>query len=224
MTTASTIDPKNLYHVVFTTSNISKDPTSETEKVCITGTYTSLTSAKAAAHSCLFDAGYEREWFSQYETDPEVFESSGIRQRAGLAVLAVSPDGTTFRVRVCTTQDAGDLASGYENGRITVDLYHVVQTNIEYGSIRDMNIEATFKTYNEARNFASGVLLSEKDGITKQSFARYVEAGPDEKDCGYGENVIVHAIGEHGDNYLVAVIKSQEMESVRLAEAAMRIR
>ncbi|KAF3482092.1 uncharacterized protein GIQ15_04851 [Arthroderma uncinatum] len=205
-------EPGDLFHVIFTTSHIQKDPRGEMEKVRIPGTYTSIGAAKAAAHSCLFDAGYEREWFSKYETNPEVFESLGIRQRAGLAVFATAPDGTTFRVRIHTTPNVNHLTTSYEDGRIPVDLYYVVQANVEYadgqgGELRDINIEGTFKSYDEARDFARGVLLSEEDGISKQSFAQYDEAGPNERDCGYGENVIVHA----------------EMESVRLAEATMKI-
>ena len=68
-----------------------------------------------------------------------------------------------------------------------------------------------------------GMLLSPENGISKESFAYYCEAGPDESDCGYGENVIVHATSDYGMNYLVIVIKSQELEAVTVAEASMRI-
>ena len=221
--------PENLYHIILTTSHIHKDPNSQIEKVRIAATYTNLAAAKAAAHRCLFDAGYEREWFTEYETKPEFFESHNLRQRTGLAVLAVAPDGTTFRVRVSTTPNRGKFTTDYEDGWIPYNLYHVVQTNVFYaddesGEVRDTNIEGSFKTYEEARQCASRVLLSEEDGITKESFAEYDEAGLNERDCGYGENVVVHAVGNNGENILVSVIKSQTMESVRLAEAAMRIR
>jgi hypothetical protein len=79
------------------------------------------------------------------------------------------------------------------------------------------------KGYAEARNFASTLLLSKEDGITASSYQDYCEAGPSERDCEYGENVILHAIGNSGQNYLVSLIKGQELESVRLAEASFRM-
>jgi len=221
-------EPENLYHIVLTTSHIQRDPNSEIERVRIPGTYRSLAAAKAAAHSCLFDAGYEREWFSQYEVDPAVLESYSIHQHTGLVVLAVAPDGTTFRVYIATTPNVGRLTTDNEDGRIAADLYYVVQTNVEYadgdeGQRRDINIEGTFRTYDGAQSFAHTVLLSKEDGITKESFAEYDEAGDNERDCGFGENVVIHAVGINGENYLISVIKGEEMESVKLAEATVRI-
>jgi hypothetical protein len=67
------------------------------------------------------------------------------------------------------------------------------------------------------------VLLSRQDGVTRESFAEYTEAEPGERDCGYGDNVIVHAASDYGTNYLVSVIKTQELEAVKIAEAAMKI-
>jgi hypothetical protein len=225
---ASKSDLENLYHIVLTTSHIQRDPNSEIEKIRIPGTYRSLEAAKAAAHSCLFDAGYEREWFSQYEVDPTALERYRIHQHMGLVVLAVAPDGTTFRVCISTTPNIGHLTTDNEDGRIATDLYYVVQTNVEYadgdaGQGRDINIEGIFMTYNKAQSFAHSVLLSEEDGITKESFATYDEAGDNERDCGFGENVVIHAVGINGENYLISVIKGQAMDSVKLAEAAVRI-
>jgi hypothetical protein len=224
----SKAEPENLYHIVLTTSNIPKDPNSEIEKIRIPGTYHSLETAKAAVHSCLFEAGYEREWFSQYVVDPAALQSYSTHERIGLIVLAVAPDGTTFRVCIGTTPNDGHLTTNNEDGRIDADLYYVVQTNVEYadgveGQRRDINIEGSFTTYDEAQAFAHTVLLSEEDGITKKSFAQYDEAGDNERDCGFGENVVIHAVGINGENYLISVIKGQEMESVRLAEATVRI-
>ncbi|KFY90594.1 hypothetical protein V500_05095 [Pseudogymnoascus sp. VKM F-4518 (FW-2643)] len=220
-------DPENLYHIVFTTSHIQRDPNSEIEKIRIPGTYRSLEAAKAAAHGCLFDAGYEREWFSQYEVDPTALERYRIHQRMGLVVLAVAPDGTTFRVCISTTPNIGHLTTD-NDARIAADLYYVVQTNVEYangdeGQRRGINIEGIFMTYDKAQSFAHSVLLSEEDGITKESFAEYDEAGDNERDCGFGENVVIHAVGINGENYLISVIKGQAMDSVELAEAAVRI-
>ncbi|KAL2869382.1 uncharacterized protein BJX67DRAFT_379400 [Aspergillus lucknowensis] len=225
--------PENLYHVLLTTSHITKNPNNVVEKVRIPGTYTSLLAAKAAAHSCLYEAGYEREWFETYETRTHLAEHEHGEQGPGKGVMvhATAPDGTTFRVRIDTTPNKMGLTSELADGRVSVPLFYVLQASVEYTGgdgdeecrVRDINVEGTFTSYDEARKFASTVLLSPEDGITKESFAEYSEAQPDERDCGYGENVIVHAVSDYGVNYLVTVIKNQELQAVNIAEAAMRI-
>ncbi|EXJ81115.1 hypothetical protein A1O3_07403 [Capronia epimyces CBS 606.96] len=219
---------ENLYHVVFTTTHIPKDVNGEVEKVRVVGTYTTLAAAKAAAHRTLFEAGYEREFFDDYETNQEEFIAHHVKRRTGLAVLAKAPDSTTFRVSVATTPNLLKLQAG-EGHKVHQDLYYVVQTNVLYseddtGEARETNVEGTFTSYEEARKYASQVLLAPEDGVTKESFAEYDEAGPNERDSGYGENVVVHAVGQNGENFLVSVLKGQELESVRLAEASLRIR
>lgn len=121
------------------------------------------------------------------------------------------------------------LTTELEDGRISTLLYYVIQTTVVYDGqkettkVRDLNIEGTFKTYEEARAFAKQILLSKEDKLTQDSFAEYDEAAPDEKDCGYGENVIVHAASDYGENFLISVIQTQELKNVALTEAAMRI-
>ena len=59
----------DLYHVLFSVSHIQKDVNCEVEKVRVCGTHTNLPAAKAAAHRTLFEAGYEREWFTEFDTN-----------------------------------------------------------------------------------------------------------------------------------------------------------
>src|ERR1700733_1812808 len=219
--------PESLYHIMITQSYLNKDVNSAVEKVRVCGTYTSLPAAKAAAHRCLFDAGYEREWFSEFEATPDKISAS--RRRAdGAVVYAVAPDKTTFTVGIATTPNLRSYGAN-KDGKVMLDLYFVLQTTVDYsrdedGEERETNAEGCFESYEEAWKYAQGVLLCESDGVTKSSFADYHAAAAGEKDCGYGENVIVHAVGQNGVNFLVSVVKAQEMEAVRLAEAAMRIR
>ena len=220
---------ENLFHVLFTTSHIQKDTNSQIEKVRVCGTYTTLAAAKAEAYKTLWEAGYEREWFSEYDTKQDEFITHGVKRRTGLCILAKASDGTIFRVSLATTPNVQGFESAGEEHKIHLDLYHTVQTSVLYseddsGEARETNVEGSFTSYEEARQFASQVLLGPEDGVTKDSFAEFDEAGPNETDCGYGENVVVHAVGQNGENILVSVLKAQEMESVRLAEAAMRIR
>jgi len=197
------------------------------EKIRITGTYTSVAKAKEAAHRCLFDSGYEREWFSTFETKPETLEGFGPYEGTGLTVYAVAEDGTVFRVRIFTSPNVLHLTTDNEDGRISTPLFYVVQTTVPYCSherkpAHDTNVEGVFKSYAEARKLASTVLLSKEEGITPSSYEDYCEAGPDESDCEFGDNVIVHAVGKSDENYFVSVIGCQVLESVKLAEASFK--
>lgn len=217
--TQSNGELQQLFHILFIKSHLQKDPNGHLQKLRIPGTYVSLTSAKKAAHQCLFDAGYEREWFSKYET------SNGHESENGQIVLAVAPSGSTYRVRILTTPNTIDkrvLSIHPGDGRVLTDLYYVVQvkTKVEEEESQDINIEGVFISYSEARDQALRALLDEKDGLTKESYATYDEAASGQTDCGYGDNILVHAVGGNGENMLVSVVKAQVLESVRLAEAS----
>ncbi|GLI72584.1 hypothetical protein PoHVEF18_000763 [Penicillium ochrochloron] len=215
-----------IYHVLLTTSQ-SKDPRGQIEKIRVLGTYTSVGKAKDAAHCGLYDRGYERDWFSTFETNPEALEVLASTEGTGLAVYAIATDGTKFRIRICTTPNDLQLTTENEDGRIAIPLYYVVQTNIPYCSHErkpvGTHIEGQFKSYAEARKFASTLLLSEEDGINTSSYQQYSEAGADETDSDYGQNVVVHAINSNGENFYVSIVTCQELESVRLAEVSINI-
>lgn len=226
MTEENQLDSDFIYHVLLTTSQ-SKDPRGQIEKIRVLGTYTSVSKAKDAAHRGLYDSGYEREWFSTLETNPEALEALAPSEGTGLAVYAIATDGTKFRIRICTAPNDLQLTTSNEDGRIAIPLYYVVQTNIPYCSHErktiGTHIEGQFRSYAEARKFASTVLLSEEDGIIPSSFQQYCEAGEGETDCDYGQNVVVHAINSNGENFYVSIVTCQEPESVRLAEASVKI-
>jgi len=219
--------PDFIYHVMLAVSQ-SKAPDGQREKIRVLGTYTSTSKAKEAAHSGLFNCGYEREWFSTFETRPEALEKLAASEGTGLAVYAVAADGSKFRIRISTSPNSLQLTTDNEDGRVRIPLYYVVQTNVPYCSherkpTHETHIEGVFKSYAEARARASTVLLSEEDGITSSSYQDYCEAGENERDCEFGENVIVHATGGNEENYFVSVVTGQEPESVRLCEASLRI-
>ncbi|KAL2787572.1 hypothetical protein BJX66DRAFT_353293 [Aspergillus keveii] len=222
--------PETLYHVLLTISHISKNPNDlMIENLRVPGTYTSLLQAKAAAHSCLYEAGYEKEFFETYEVAPGHVE--GHEHEPHIIIHATATDGTTFRVRIRNTRNETGLpASDLADGRVSVPLYYVIQVTTEYvgdegvNLVQEVDVRGVFTSYAEARKFASRVLLSPEDGITKDTFVEYSEAGPGETDCGFGENVVVHAALGNGTKYLLAVVKTQELEALDVAEAAMRIR
>ena len=234
-TTHQSIQPQttssdHLYHIILTTSHLSKDPNSQIEKLRVVGTFTSLSAAKAAAHRALFEAGYDSEMFKVYDTKQSP-SGNGHHHRPvpGIMVHAEAEDGTTFEIRILTTPNTFKTLTTSDDRRVLDDLYHVVQTNVPYeddecGSEREHNIEGSFLNYEDASQLAREVLLDASDGVSKESYAEYDEAVPGEKDCGYGENVLVHAVGTNGSNILISVVLGQVLESTRLAEAAMRIR
>jgi hypothetical protein len=223
-------DVDYMYHILLSISDTKVDVNRQVEKLRVCGTYTNLKAAKAAAHKVLFEAGYEREWFVEYDTNQNDFEAHHLKHRTGLCVAAKGGDGSSFRVCLATTPNFAKFAPAEEEEyRLHGDLYYVIQTMIDYsedesGGERESIVEGCFRTYKEARTFALEVALAPDDGVTRESYEQYDEAKVDERDCGYGENVVVHAVGSNGQNILVSVLKGQDLESVRLAEASLRIR
>ncbi|RMZ89689.1 hypothetical protein DV736_g3075, partial [Chaetothyriales sp. CBS 134916] len=228
---SATTPPSQLYHILLVTFHLSKNPTNDVEKLRITGTYVTPKAAKAAAHQVVYDGGYEIEMFNTYDVDHSklVMEMAKAREASdGLVVHASAQDGTEFKVFIHVTPNNLQLSTDEEDGRVVTDLFYVVQTEVDYNGddikLKSHSIEGVFTKHLDARKAAFTTLLDKKDGITKESFAAWDEAGENDTDCGYGENVLVHAVGENGDNFLVSVVKGQVMESVRLAEAAVKIR
>lgn len=216
----------DIYHVILTSSQFKRDPNSEIQKVRVCGTYTSIKSAKAAAHQTLFDAGYEQEWFKVF--DARTHDTTSWTHGDGVIVCAEAPDGETFTVSICTAKDTLGVASN-DLDKIDIELYHILQTTIFYdkdasGGMRETNIQGTFKTYAEARAAATRLLVSEEEGLTRESWDEYDELPVGERDGEYGENVVVHAIGSNGENVVLSIVKEQELEALRVLEAAMRLR
>lgn len=216
----------SLFHVVLTTSHLEKDVNCKVEGVRICGTFDSLPAAKALAHRCLFDQGYEQEWFTTFKTQ---HDAQVIDHKEDKIVEATGPAGEVFTVTVSTIPNSFQFVSTTDTKRITMALYHVVQSIIHYdvdegGQNRETTIQGSYTTYKQARKVAHGLLLRSEEGIDRDIYGQYEEAAPGELDCGYGENVIVHAVGENGSNYLVSILKGEELEAERVSEAASAMR
>ncbi|KAL2821159.1 hypothetical protein BJX63DRAFT_379519 [Aspergillus granulosus] len=216
----------NLYHLLLSVSALGNNQISE--KISIIGTYTSLAAAKVAAHNGLHEAGYERSLFIEYETDVEFFEAENIPERSGLVVFARSPDGTTFRVRIKATPNIPQVTTLGDDEKIPVSLFYVIETVIQLDkanrriSLKDSDVQGVFTTYQDARAHAEKALIDEDDGVTEESFLEYVVAPPGEMDCGCGENVIVHAIGDYGENYYISIIQALEKNKKATMVASLR--
>jgi hypothetical protein len=195
-----------LYHVKRTIVDFKNDATGALQKVDIRGTYTDLTNAKAAAKNALFDEGYEKDWFTIFDTHDT---TEGWKHGDGTFVFAQTIDGETFTVALETTPNTLGL-KGNPDGKVEDKLFHILQTTIHYnidrsGASRDTSLEGTYKTFEDAKNMALTCLIG--DDVKKDSFVEFDEFSGQE-DWAYGENVMVHAVGIGGENYLVAVISS----------------
>ncbi len=223
--TQDVTEANSLFNVVLTLTHMQKDVDMNLQGVRVCGTYDSLQTAKGFAHRCLFDAGYEQEWFTTFETQHEgIF----IDHKQNEIIRAVGPGREEFIVNISTIPNVFKLKSNGA-GRIETPLYHVIQTVVHYGAdesgqTRDTTIQGSFKNFDEARKVALSTLLWGDDGISRNTYAQYDEAGSGELDCGYGENVMVHAIGRNGENFVVSVLKGNTMESERVCEAADAMR
>lgn len=215
-----------LFHVLLTTSHLEKDINAKIQGLRICGTFTSLPMAKAAAHTCLFSLGYEAEWFTNFQTqhDLQLIDHHELR-----IVEATGPGGEVFAVDIATVPNSAGLIASNSSGHISIPLFHVVQTVVHYGcdssgESRDTIVKGSFTEEARAREVAHELLVWIEEGINKDTYVQYEEAGEGEADCGYGENVVVHAVGSEGENYLVSVLKGKEVESDRVREAAERMR
>ena len=214
-----------LYHVVLTSSHLEHDVNSVVQAVRICGTYSSLPTAKAFAHRCLFDAGYEQEWFTTFKTQ---HGGELVDRKEGIIVDAIGPGGEEFTVTIVKISNVFELKASAGH-RVETPLYHVVQTVVHFredesGQTRDTRIMGSYPRYDEARKVAHSVLLWWEKDIDTNTYAEYEEAGPGELDCGYGENVVVHAVGQNGENFLVSVLKGQGLEAERVMGAASAMR
>jgi hypothetical protein len=84
----------------------------------------------------------------------------------------------------------------------------VLQTIIYYnhdsiGSIQTTQVEGVYPTRKTARETAKTILL---DGsIINPTFAEYDEQDNESKEWPYGEDVVIHAVAETGENFRVSV-------------------
>jgi hypothetical protein len=123
-------------------------------------------------------------------------------------VYAQAPGGESFKVDIETEPNSIPL-NGDSSGRVDRELYYILQTNIQYdidrsGSKRETTIEGIYESLDEARKQARTILLDED--IRKEDFAEYDEL-TDEADRPYDSDIIVHAVGQRGENFLVSVVK-----------------
>jgi len=196
--------PELLYHVKRTITDFAHDKSGATQATDIFGTFTKLAAAKTAACSALPSDGYKKDDFVKYE------ENDGTKEwKHGDAaiVFAKAPAGQDFLVRIETTYNPLHF-KGNDSGEVEGHLHYVLQTTIFYnndstGGVQSTEIEGTYPTRKAAREAAKVALL--KEGVKKESFAEYDEQDAERDEWPYGDDVLVHAVAETGENFRISV-------------------
>jgi hypothetical protein len=195
-----------LYHVKRIITNFHSDMSGATRTTDILGTYTSLLAAKSAARTVLEHEGYTKDDFAYYAENDG---TEGWKHGDGVIVFAKAPAGQAFEVCLDTKPNVNKFKGNAET-LVEGHLHYVLQTTIQYnndriGGIQSTEVEGTYATRKAAYEAAKTALLGE--GITKESFAEWDEKD-NERNTGewpYGDEVLVHAVGQTGENFLVAV-------------------
>lgn len=202
--TFSTGGDENLYHVKRTIIDYCDDRSGATRATDILGTYTSLPAAKTAARAALENEGYVVSDFDVYEenTDPKTWKYGD-----GVIVYARAPAGQEFEIRLDTKPNVNNL-KGNPRGKVEEHLYHVLQTTIDYnndhiGGVQTTEVEGSYLLRRDACDAANIVLLD--DDITREWFEEYDEKDEQKADWVYGDDVLIHAVGPNGVNFVVEV-------------------
>jgi hypothetical protein len=195
----------NLY-IVKRTYTDHKDPNRNEFKVAIKGTYTDLRAAKSAAQRVLADEGYARDNFSSYDVNDGT--AGPWRHGDGVIVHAVVA-AETFLVELETVPNT-IAAARADDGRVNGHLFHVLQTDVDYnadrsGDARSTHVEGSFRTREEAREWALTALLA-GGAFQTGDFAEY-DVYDDGTESPFGADVLVHAANENGQNFLMSVLE-----------------
>jgi len=195
-----------LFHVKRTVTDFAKDKSGATTSIDILGTFTDLAAAKLAARSALASEGYVKDDFETFEQN----DGTGTWTHGdGVLAFAKAPAGQTFEVRIDTKPNILQF-KGNADGEVEGVLHYVIQQTINYnkdptGSSQDTEVEGTYRTRETARKAARTALLDSE--VTKKTFAEYDEFDDarEVNEWPYGEDVLVHAVAETGENFNVAV-------------------
>ncbi|KAH6657907.1 hypothetical protein BKA67DRAFT_591121 [Truncatella angustata] len=201
--------PEQLYHTIlhYVDAYTSGAPFT----VCPLATHTDLSTAKEYARNALHDLGYQPDDFANFELRTAVTENW--QHGDGTIVWAKAANGTEVMVNIDTTSNDEKLPEGLNhqlqlpNG--SSHLHYVVQTTIDLvkdrsGIAQQSEVEGVYARRSDAILAAKRQLAELSDN---NDFAQYEERN-DLGGCEewpYGEDVVVHAIAQTGDNFYIAV-------------------
>lgn len=209
--------PEQLYHTTLTVIDFHKDTSGSTRDVYVLGTHTTLPAAKSFTLHALESLGYSKDDFTTYSTrpsgDPESETTPAWPHGDGVLVYAKAPASQEFLLGIDTKPNTESLPSGGPDHtpllpRDYTHLHYVIQQKTDYNqdsknsNYQASEIEGCYVHRADAVDAARALLAGER-----AEFAQYDERdGEDEQgQWPFGEDVIVHAVAETGENYTVAV-------------------
>ncbi|KAK4107075.1 hypothetical protein N656DRAFT_785688 [Canariomyces notabilis] len=203
--------PDQLYHTTLTVVDYHLDTSGSTRDFYVLGTHTTVSAAKAFALGALKSLGYQPDDFADYttrlDTPPESWTHGD-----GVMVYAKGAAGQELLVGLDTKPNTESLPAGPDDTPLLPEdadqLYYVLQNRTDYnqdksGAYQTAEIEGCYAHREDAIAAAKGVL-----GMDREEFAQYDEREDvdDETDgWPFGDEVLVHAVAQTGENYTVAV-------------------
>lgn len=197
--------PDLLYHTTLTVIDYHQDPSGATRSVYVLGTHSTVQAAKSFANSALQSLNYAQDDFSEYEVRSEGPWTHG----DGVIVFAKAPAGQVFTIGLDTTPNNESLL-GNDEGAIVLPrdaelLHYVLHTTIDYnrdrtGALQSTEIEGSYIHRENA-------LAAARTCLNREEFVEFDVRDSDDMvgQWPYGEDVIVHAVAETGQNHIVAV-------------------
>lgn len=212
MATSTTPDiPEQLYHTLLTVIDFHDDTSGYTRSTYPLATHTSLPAAKSFAAHALEHLHYQPDDFTTYSVrTPST--AAAWTHGDGAVVYAKAPAGQEFLVRLATTPNTQSLPAGGpgDTPRLPATaehLHYVVQTRVDYdqdrsGGAQQVEVEGVYAHRGEALAAAKEALRG-----SGEEWAQYDEreAGGAAGEWPFGDDVVVHAVAQTGQNYVVAV-------------------
>ncbi len=212
--------PENLFHILLTIVDLKKDASGGARSYFVLGTRGTLHAAKAYSTVALRKIGFHDEDFAQFDIRPSV-EIERWPHGEGVIAYARAVSGEEFLISIDTTPNNETLrlksvpctGHGEEDEGIlhlpngAQFLHYVLQITIDYnadrsGSAQTVEIEGAYAHRADALSAAHRCLDGER-----ASFVEYDSRGDAEffGEWPFDEDVVVHAVTETGQNFLVAV-------------------
>ena len=214
--------PDTLYHTLLTVVDYAADPTGSVRTVHPLGTHADLAAAKAFALSALSRLGYARDDFESYAERGAATNGLPNEDDDGVLVRARRTGPHEFLVSLATTPNNEHLPTTPPKKTSNSDgvaglqlpdgahLHYVLQTKTDYhvdrsGAVQTTDVEGVYARRADALAAARACLLG--DEVRRADFAQYDERGADVADdeWPFGDDVLVHAVAQTGENYRVAV-------------------
>lgn len=226
--------PELLFHTTLTVIDFHIDTSGSTQSVYVLGTHTTLESAKAFTLKALEGLGYQADDFDEFETrtpDKEWTHGDGIlvyaKAPAGRmfsSSFCITLEHTraptnhqvkteVFKVGLDTKPNTEKLPADPKTNTLVLPrghdhLHYVLQTKIDYnqdksGAYQTSEIEGCYVKRGDAVAAAREALA----GMDREAFSQYDERDNVEEkgQWPFGEDVVVHAVAETGENYTVSV-------------------